>query len=230
MTEQILSHRWSLREVRTDSHLLPVVLFYSLFSFLCAFHLLLCTHPVSLPFLPRPLPLLWCGSQQHSCLEQSARADICRTVSLIRSVARSIGVMKSSSRQSRHRGRQSERALAPCFWSLCFSVLLKFTLPSAAHAPGVLSCLLSVCGASVIWTVVALSQTGLAASHVFPIKLSLQTQVQRAGRNVGFIRLFVSCGDVQLIWKEDFWQLHWLSVPGAFPLMTKPMTEWIKGC
>lgn len=118
--------------------------------------LLLYAHPVLSLVLFFPPSLLWCVCQQHSCLEQSARADICRTVSLIWSVAWSIGVMKSSSRQSKHHGRQSESSVSVflVFLCLCFSVsLIKIHIAHSRAHTRVLSCLLSLCWASVVWTV-----------------------------------------------------------------------------
>lgn len=88
--------------------------------------------PVFLPLfaVSDPASRLWCVCQQHSCLEQSAWVDICRTASLIWSATRRIGVTKSSSRQSRHRGR---RFL--CVFGLYASLSLIKTLiaHSSAH-------------------------------------------------------------------------------------------------
>lgn len=44
---------------------------------------------------------------------------------------------------------------------------------------------------------------GAGSVPSLPDKAFLDSQVQRAEQNVGFIRLFVTCNDVQLIWKED---------------------------
>lgn len=59
--------------------------------------------------------------------------------------------------------------------SLVFMFLCLIKIHTAAHCHAharVLSCLLSLCGASAIWTVVAISHTGLAVSHLFLIKRS----------------------------------------------------------
>lgn len=87
-------------------------------SFRCCCFTLLSSPPPPLPsFLCHPsffftFSARVCVCWQRSCLEQSAGADICRTVSLIRSVARSIGVSESSTRQPRHCGRQSKSSVS----------------------------------------------------------------------------------------------------------------------
>lgn len=146
-----------------------------------------------------PASRLWCVCQQHSCLEQSARADICRTVSLIWSATWSVRVTKSSSRQSRHCGR---RFL--CGFALYASLsLIKILIAySGAHAR-----VFQLFAVSVSGSVCRADHVALPGWHR-PMSAwwsaVLDSQVQRAEGNVGLIRLFVSYSDVQMIWKEDF--------------------------
>lgn len=145
-----------------------------------------------------PASRLWCVCQQHSCLEQSAWVDICRTASLIWSATRSIGVMKSSSRQSRHCGR---RFL--CVFRLYASLSLIKTLIAhrGAHTRVFQLFVVSVSGSVCRVDCVALLRWHCPMSAWW--SSVLHSQVQRAEGNEGFIRLFVSCSDVQMIWKEE---------------------------
>lgn len=125
--------------------------------------------PVFLPFaFPAPTSCLWCVCQQHSCLEQSAWADICRTASLIWSATRSIRVTKSSIRQSRHRGR---RFL--CVFRLYASLsLIKILIAHSGLHTRVFQLFVgSMSGASVCGPCCT---TRLALSHVCLIKLCLR--------------------------------------------------------
>lgn len=146
----------------------PPLLFHStLFSPLCLF---------------RP-SLLWCVCQQHSCLEQSTRADICRTVSLIWSVAWSIGVMKSNSRRSASPDTVGDktRARFSAFFGLLVSQILGLSHWKSHFSQGIK--LFVVCAEHLSFGLYK-SQTVLAVYHIFLIEPCLQTCRCREQREV----------------------------------------------
>lgn len=55
---------------------------------------------------------------------------------------------------------------------------------------------------------------------------SLQRSVRsldgvKRGGNVGLSGPFISSDDVQMIWKEDFWQLNWIFAPEGSAISDK---------
>lgn len=154
-------------------------------------------------------------------------------MSLIRSVARSIGVSESSIRQPRHRGRQSESSVSlfGClgfflfFFHPFFLIKIRADAHSRAHA-GVLGCLLSQRGASVTRTAVALSHPG-AGTAPSPPRYSFLTLAGAESRvKCGFLsEPFVSRNDAPPIREVDLTVKQDLCAWGQQPLTTKPMTE-----
>lgn len=209
-----------------------------LLPFLFSFFLLFSCHPssplcspCSLPFaLPPPTPLFFgvCASSTHAWNRAPGQTSVaqCPWSDLWLEASGSWRVAVDGPDTV----GDNLRALSLCFGlyvSPSFS--LKFSLHTAARMPGIKLFVVSM------WSVcrldcVALSQTGLAVSHVFLIKLFLRLAGAESRVKCRFYQAVRQLRWCAVDLKGGFWQLNWIFVPGAAPLMTKPMTEWIKGC